>query len=119
MDFRPPNAFGIDQSNSKSDINTYVFSMEEERPPGSFLEQLTQAHEEVIQEFKRQWETLTSNNGPSMIESFKGFLHAVDWKEWWIICILVFHMFLLVSVVAWRKKHAFQNMVFFSSSTCS
>ncbi|XP_020578784.1 transmembrane protein 18 [Phalaenopsis equestris] len=42
------------------------------------------------------------------IDNFVGFFHAIDWKEPWLLCLLLFHFTLLVMVFISRKRINFQ-----------
>ncbi|PKA64773.1 hypothetical protein AXF42_Ash016804 [Apostasia shenzhenica] len=50
---------------------------------------------------------LRSGFGPA-VDGFVGFFHAIDWKEPWLICLLLFHITLLVIAIMSRKKINFQ-----------
>ncbi|KAG0452374.1 hypothetical protein HPP92_024769 [Vanilla planifolia] len=50
---------------------------------------------------------LRSGFGPA-INGFVGFFHAIDWKEPWLICLLLFHFTLLVTAIISRKRVNFQ-----------
>ncbi|KAG6408352.1 hypothetical protein SASPL_131357 [Salvia splendens] len=45
-------------------------------------------------------------------ENFMGFFHAIDWKEPWLICLLSFHVILLVVVFVSRRNINFQMFLF-------
>ncbi|XP_073052722.1 uncharacterized protein [Primulina eburnea] len=45
-------------------------------------------------------------------EDFLGFFHAIDWKEPWLICLISFHVFLLLLIFASRKNVNFQMCLF-------
>ncbi|KAJ7523306.1 hypothetical protein O6H91_18G045900 [Diphasiastrum complanatum] len=51
-------------------------------------------------------------NAQALLAPILGFIHAVDWTEPWIICVLVFHLFLLVLVVKSRKHVNVQMAIF-------
>ncbi|XP_051149773.1 uncharacterized protein LOC127264336 [Andrographis paniculata] len=46
-------------------------------------------------------------------ENFMGFFHAIDWKEPWLICLVSFHILLLLIVILSRKNVNFQMCFFF------
>lgn len=41
-----------------------------------------------------------------------GFFHAIDWKEPWIICLISFHILLLIIAIISRKSVNFQMCLF-------
>ncbi|XP_010256327.1 PREDICTED: transmembrane protein 18 [Nelumbo nucifera] len=45
-------------------------------------------------------------------ENFMGFFHAIDWKEPWLICLISFHIFLLLITFVTRKNVNFQMCLF-------
>ncbi|MBA0808538.1 hypothetical protein Gohar_024268 [Gossypium harknessii] len=45
-------------------------------------------------------------------DNFMGFLHAIDWKEPWLMCLLAFHVFLLIVTIFSRKNTNFQMCLF-------
>jgi len=45
-------------------------------------------------------------------DNFIGFFHAIDWKEPWLICLMVFHIGLLVVTFIMRKNVNFQMCLF-------
>ncbi|GER30785.1 transmembrane protein 18 [Striga asiatica] len=45
-------------------------------------------------------------------ESFMGFFHAIDWKEPWLICLVSFHVLLLLVTFLSRKNINFQMCLF-------
>ncbi|KAL8467226.1 hypothetical protein ACS0TY_036085 [Phlomoides rotata] len=45
-------------------------------------------------------------------ENFLGFFHAIDWKEPWLICLISFHVFLLLVTFMSRKNINFQMCLF-------
>ncbi|XP_038695611.1 transmembrane protein 18-like [Tripterygium wilfordii] len=48
-------------------------------------------------------------------ENFIGFFHAIDWKEPWLMSLLVFHLVLLIATVMSRKNTNFQMFLFLLS----
>ncbi|XP_073002850.1 uncharacterized protein [Typha latifolia] len=42
------------------------------------------------------------------VDNFVGFFHAIDWKEPWLMCLLAFHVFLLLTTIFTRKYINFQ-----------
>ncbi|XP_073135235.1 uncharacterized protein [Henckelia pumila] len=45
-------------------------------------------------------------------ENFMGFFHAINWKEPWLICLVSFHVFLLLLTFLSRKNINFQMCLF-------
>ncbi|KAE8709912.1 Detected protein of confused Function [Hibiscus syriacus] len=45
-------------------------------------------------------------------DNFMGFFHAIDWKEPWLMCLLGFHVFLLIVAILSRKNTNFQMSLF-------
>ncbi|XP_059631908.1 uncharacterized protein LOC132274608 [Cornus florida] len=45
-------------------------------------------------------------------DNFIGFFHAIDWKEPWLICLMLFHIVLLVVTFISRKNVNFQMCLF-------
>ncbi|KAK9120260.1 hypothetical protein Scep_018353 [Stephania cephalantha] len=47
------------------------------------------------------------------VDSFIGFFHAIDWKvEPWLICLISFHVFLLLVTIFTRRNVNFQMLLF-------
>jgi hypothetical protein len=46
------------------------------------------------------------------VDNFIGFFHAIDWKEPWLISLMVFHLVVLITVVVSRKNTNFQMVLF-------
>ncbi|KAE8682320.1 putative Malectin/receptor protein kinase family protein [Hibiscus syriacus] len=45
-------------------------------------------------------------------ENFMGFFHAINWKEPWLMCLLGFHVFLLIVTILSRKNTNFLLSLF-------
>ncbi|KAL4332954.1 hypothetical protein GQ457_07G021890 [Hibiscus cannabinus] len=45
-------------------------------------------------------------------DNFMGFFHAIDWKEPWLMCLLGFHVSLLIVTIFSRKNTNFQMSLF-------
>ncbi|XAR62650.1 hypothetical protein NMG60_11017491 [Bertholletia excelsa] len=45
-------------------------------------------------------------------DNFMGFFHAIDWKEPWLLCLLLFHAVLLLVAILSRKNINFQMCLF-------
>ncbi|KAJ6803240.1 transmembrane protein 18 [Iris pallida] len=50
---------------------------------------------------------LRSGFGPA-VDNFVGFFHAINWKEPWLICLILFHVTLLLVVIISRRNVNFQ-----------
>ncbi|KAF3783193.1 Transmembrane protein [Nymphaea thermarum] len=46
------------------------------------------------------------------IDNFIGFFHAIDWKEPWLISLLIFHVIIVVVAITSRKHSNFQMILF-------
>lgn len=42
------------------------------------------------------------------VDNFVGFFHAIDWKEPWLICVLLLHLSVLLITIISRKNVNFQ-----------
>ncbi|KAK9058780.1 hypothetical protein SSX86_023623 [Deinandra increscens subsp. villosa] len=51
---------------------------------------------------------------PAM-DNFVGFFHAIDWKEPWLVGVMVFHLTVLITIVTSRKNINFQMYLFLLS----
>ncbi|KAI3683775.1 hypothetical protein L1987_84290 [Smallanthus sonchifolius] len=51
---------------------------------------------------------------PAM-DNFIGFFHAIDWKEPWLVGLMVFHFMVLITIVTSRKNINFQMYLFLLS----
>lgn len=51
---------------------------------------------------------------PAM-DNFIGFFHAIDWKEPWLVGLLVFHFIVLIIIFTSRKNINFQMYLFLLS----
>ncbi|CAN6440158.1 unnamed protein product [Victoria cruziana] len=50
--------------------------------------------------------------GQPAIDNFIGFFHAIDWKEPWLISLLICHAILVVVAITSRKHTNFQMIMF-------
>ncbi|KAK4778916.1 hypothetical protein SAY86_006444 [Trapa natans] len=64
--------------------------------------------EDLVQKFSTE---LRSGLQPAY-ENFMGFIHAIDWKEPFLMGLLVFHFLLLVTTIISRKNSNFQMCLF-------
>lgn len=76
----------------------------------SSFEDLFEQVSGLIREFRYQHQEITRGKGPSQL--FSEFIAAIDWSERWIQAILATHVFLLVTVLWFRKNSAVQIAVF-------
>ncbi|XP_024982395.1 transmembrane protein 18 isoform X2 [Cynara cardunculus var. scolymus] len=51
---------------------------------------------------------------PAM-DNFIGFFHAIDWKEPWLVCLMLFHVMVLIIIFTSRKNINFQMSLFLLS----
>lgn len=51
---------------------------------------------------------------PAM-DNFIGFFHAIDWKEPWLVCLMLFHFMMLIIIFTSRKNINFQMSLFLLS----
>ncbi|KAL8204895.1 hypothetical protein R6Q57_010518 [Mikania cordata] len=51
---------------------------------------------------------------PAM-DNFIGFFHAIDWKEPWLVGLMVFHLVVLIIIICSRKNINFQMYLFLLS----
>ncbi|WOL03553.1 transmembrane protein 18 [Canna indica] len=57
--------------------------------------------------FEKLSAELRSGFGPA-VDNFVGFFHAINWKEPWLLCLLSFHLILLLITILSRKNINFQ-----------
>ncbi|XP_058091127.1 uncharacterized protein LOC131237408 [Magnolia sinica] len=50
-------------------------------------------------------------------ENFIGFFHAINWKEPWLICLISFHVTLLLTTIISRRNINFQMFLFLMALT--
>ncbi|XP_066364518.1 uncharacterized protein [Miscanthus floridulus] len=50
--------------------------------------------------------------GPAA-DNLRGFIRAVDWTEPWLICLMAFHVVLLLTAVGFRRNANFQLFLLF------
>jgi hypothetical protein len=58
-------------------------------------------------------EVLQKEIAANLTEPVVGFIHAVSWREPWLICLVVFHTSLLVLSIVSRKHSNMQMGIFF------
>ncbi|EFJ44547.1 hypothetical protein VOLCADRAFT_64706 [Volvox carteri f. nagariensis] len=61
-------------------------------------------------DLRRQWKSFQESE--PFLHVLQGFLHAIDWREPWIVSILAFHVLTLVIALVTRKRGAVQLFVF-------
>ncbi|XP_077246970.1 uncharacterized protein LOC143886747 isoform X2 [Tasmannia lanceolata] len=74
------------------------------------MDQMTDLLEKLTAEFR-------SGIQPAY-ENFMGFFHAIDWKEPWLICLVSFHVVVLLTVIISRRNVNFQMCLFLMALTC-
>ncbi|PNW87543.1 hypothetical protein CHLRE_02g142150v5 [Chlamydomonas reinhardtii] len=74
------------------------------------MEELTGPLEEVFKDLKRQWKDF--QEAEPFLHVVQGFIHAIDWRERWIIGILVFHAVMLLAALTTRKSSLIQGTIF-------
>ncbi|KAG2423228.1 hypothetical protein HXX76_015485 [Chlamydomonas incerta] len=74
------------------------------------MEELTGPLEEVFKDLKRQWQSF--QEAEPFLHVVQGFIHAVDWREPWIIGVLVFHAVMLLAALTTRKSGLVQGTLF-------
>ncbi|KAJ4967365.1 hypothetical protein NE237_019214 [Protea cynaroides] len=79
------------------------------------MEDLKSAMNEHIDQMQVLLEKLTAELKTGFqpaYENFMGFFHAIDWKEPWLICLISFHIAVLLVVFIARKNINFQMFLF-------
>ncbi|EYU23944.1 hypothetical protein ABFS82_14G317200 [Erythranthe guttata] len=79
------------------------------------MEELKSAVNEHMDQMADLMEKLTAELRSGLkpaYENFIGFFHAIDWKEPWLICLVSFHVMLLLVVFMSRKNINFQMCLF-------
>ncbi|OWM68479.1 transmembrane protein 18 [Punica granatum] len=72
------------------------------------FEQHMEQMAELVQKFSAE---LRSGLQPAY-ENFMGFIHAIDWKEPFLIGLLAFHFLLLLTTIISRRNSNFQMCLF-------
>ncbi|PWA57391.1 hypothetical protein CTI12_AA406180 [Artemisia annua] len=49
------------------------------------------------------------------VDNFIGFFHAIDWKEPWLVGLMIFHFMALIVIITSRKNINFQMYLFLLS----
>eukprot|EP00249_Psilotum_nudum_P003258 c16651_g1_i1 orf=365-844(-) len=81
------------------------------------MNQIAALVEEVFAGIRSQWRRAYAGKN-SFTEPVLTFVHAVDWKEPWLIMLLVFHTALLTVAIRTRKRNNIQMGIFFFSLFC-
>nr|GEW49274.1 transmembrane protein 18 [Tanacetum cinerariifolium] len=50
------------------------------------------------------------------VDNFIGFFHAIDWKEPWLVGLMIFHFMALIVIITSRKNINFQMYLFLLST---
>ncbi|PNH06883.1 Transmembrane protein 18 [Tetrabaena socialis] len=74
------------------------------------MEELVGPLQDVFKDLRRQWQSF--QEAEPFLHVVQGFIHAIDWREPWIIGILAFHVAMFLAAVATRKRTAIQTVVF-------
>ncbi|KAI3677112.1 hypothetical protein L1987_86734 [Smallanthus sonchifolius] len=64
--------------------------------------------QEIVEKFSSE---LRIGMQPAM-DNFIGFFHAIDWKEPWLVGLMVFHFTMLIIILNSRKNINFQMYLF-------
>ncbi|KAD5803151.1 hypothetical protein R6Q59_024593 [Mikania micrantha] len=67
--------------------------------------------QEIVEKFSSE---LRIGMQPAM-DNFIGFFHAIDWKEPWLVGLMVFHLVVLIIIITSRKNINFQMYLFLLS----
>ncbi|KAI0531040.1 hypothetical protein KFK09_000589 [Dendrobium nobile] len=65
-------------------------------------------HADLVGEFLERVSAEMRGGFRPAVDNFVGFFHAIDWNEPWLICLLLFHVTLLVIAFISRKRINFQ-----------
>ncbi|XP_057973311.1 uncharacterized protein LOC131161513 [Malania oleifera] len=79
------------------------------------MEELKSAMEEHMEQMMDLIEKVTAELRSGIrpaLDNFIGFFHAIDWKEPWLICLMLFHFVLLLVTITSRKHTNFQMCLF-------
>ncbi|GLT44408.1 hypothetical protein SLA2020_183100 [Shorea laevis] len=79
------------------------------------MEELRSALEEHMNQMADLVQKLSSELRSGLrpaYENFMGFFHAIDWKEPWLMGLLVFHFVLLIVTILSRRNTNFQMCLF-------
>ncbi|GIL81563.1 hypothetical protein Vretimale_743 [Volvox reticuliferus] len=77
------------------------------------MEELVGPLEEVFKDLQRQWKAF--QNSEPFLHVLQGFIHAIDWREPWIVSVLVCHAVMLIVALTTRKRGAIQLSLFLLS----
>jgi hypothetical protein len=79
-----------------------------ESEDGSFSDLMSDLEGQVLDLMKK------TNKAPSDAwQSWMAFSSAINWKESWIISLMVFHLFLFLLIILTRKRLGIQGCIFF------
>ncbi|GLC46200.1 hypothetical protein PLESTB_001534300 [Pleodorina starrii] len=70
------------------------------------MEELTGPLQEVFKDLRRHWKAF--QEAEPFLHVVQGFINAIDWREPWIMGILAFHVVMLVTALATRKRGGVQ-----------
>ncbi|KAL5725531.1 hypothetical protein ACHQM5_008667 [Ranunculus cassubicifolius] len=79
------------------------------------LQSAMNAHLDQMSDLFEQLTAALRSGFQPAVDNFQGFLHAIDWKEPWLIGLICFHVFLLLLIIFSRKNVNFQMFLFLLS----
>lgn len=75
------------------------------------MDQMASMVEGVTESLRQQFAEFKQQGG--LLDPILAFVHAVDWKEPWLIGLISFHLLLVILVIATRKQGNTQAVLFF------
>lgn len=75
------------------------------------MDQMASIVEGVTESLRQQFAEFKQQGG--LLDPILAFVHAVDWKEPWLIGLISFHLLLVILVIATRKQGNTQAVLFF------
>ncbi|KAJ0972033.1 hypothetical protein J5N97_019992 [Dioscorea zingiberensis] len=70
-------------------------------------------HADLVSHLFEKFSTELRTGFQPAYDEFIGFFHAIDWKEPWLVCLIAFHVALLLVVILSRRRINFQLCLFF------
>ncbi|GFR48364.1 hypothetical protein Agub_g10254, partial [Astrephomene gubernaculifera] len=70
--------------------------------------------QDVFKDLRRHWKEFQDSE--PFLHVLQGFINAINWREPWIIAILVFHGILLLTALTTRKRTTLQAIMFASAA---
>lgn len=65
-------------------------------------------HVDLVSELFEKFSAELRTGFAPAVDNFIGFFHAINWKEPWLICLIVFHITLLLTAIFSRRNMNFQ-----------